>query len=159
MPTFTRQTWVDAPLSDVWQFHTTVDGLLAVTPKWMRLRVDAVHGPSGDETPGELDGGSTVTLSVRPFGVGPRRASTVRITRMERGDGTRVFEDRMVEGPFARWEHTHQFFADGDRTLVRDIVEYELPFSMVGRAVTPVAQSLFGLLFRQRHRRTRKLFA
>ena len=38
MPVFEREVRVSAPLSDVWEFHATADGLVALTPDWMHLR-------------------------------------------------------------------------------------------------------------------------
>ena len=47
------------------------------------------------------------------------------------------FRDTQKQGPFRRWQHTHSFEAktiDGrDGTLVRDVVEYEVGFGVIGR--------------------------
>jgi uncharacterized protein (TIGR01777 family) len=69
----------------------------------------------------------------------------------------RQFVDRQVEGPFASWEHTHRFVAEGeDRSDLLDHVEYRLPVGgltelfgegQVGKTLTR--------LFRFRHERTR----
>jgi ligand-binding SRPBCC domain-containing protein len=151
--TFERSTTVRAPIERVWEFHSTVDGLVELTPGWMNLRVEAVRGPDGGPDPEVLTVGSTVELSTRPFGVGPRQSWTSEIVeRREREDAAR-FRDVMHDGPFERWEHTHTFVADGEATRVRDRVEYRLP---VG-AASPLA--LVGLepMFAYRHHRTRRL--
>lgn len=46
----------------------------------------------------------------------------------------RSFTDRIVEGPFASWEHQHIIEPAGDdaATLI-DVVQYELPLGAVGR--------------------------
>jgi ligand-binding SRPBCC domain-containing protein len=155
MPTYERETRVEAPLEDVWEFHSRVSGLEALTPDWMGLRVESVVGPDGEPDPGVLEAGSEVTLSTRPFGVGPRQDWTSVITERERTDGTAYFRDEMVRGPFDRWIHTHAFYADGDETLVRDRVEYELPFGPLGRAATPFSTVGFETMFRTRHRLTK----
>jgi ligand-binding SRPBCC domain-containing protein len=156
MPTYTRRTRVDAPLAAVWDFHSRIEGLEALTPGWANLRVEAVRGPDGEDDPEVLETGSRIRLSVRPFGVGPRQRVVSVITAREEGDGSAHFVDEMDDGPLAAWEHTHSFFADGDETVVEDRVVYEFPTSL-GRAVSPLARVGFDPLFRFRHRRTRDL--
>lgn len=154
MATFERETRVRAPLDQVWEFHSSIDGLVALTPHWMHLRVERVVGPDGEENPDVLDVGSRVRLSVRPFDVGPRQRWTSVITDREEQDGMAFFRDEMTEGPFPVWRHTHQFFGDGDETLVRDRVEYRTPF---GGLADPLAPPFFAYFFDGRHRRTREL--
>lgn len=155
MPTYERETRVEAPLEEVWRFHSGVSGLEAATPDWMGLRVESATGPNGEPDPDVLEPGATVTLSIRPFGIGPRQRWTSAITERERADGTAYFRDEMVDGPFERWVHTHAFYGDGDETLVRDRVEYELPFGPLGAAATPFSRVGFETMFRARHRLTR----
>ncbi|HKL30045.1 MAG TPA: SRPBCC family protein [Natrialbaceae archaeon] len=157
MPTYQRETWVDAPLADVWDFHSHVSGLEALTPRWMHLRIEGVRGPDGESDPSVLETGSEIEVSVRPFGVGPRQSWLSVITRREVDDGAAVFEDEMRSGPFRRWHHTHAFYAEEDRTLVRDRVEYRLPFDGLGDAVGPLAWIGFEPMFRHRHRKTKEL--
>ncbi len=169
MSVYERSVRVAAPLSEVWEFHSTPAGLTALTPGWMNLRVEAVRLPSAegdggtetvaaDEEP-TLVAGSELDLSVRPLGVGPRQGWTSRIVDRRIGDGAARFVDDMVEGPFAHWEHTHSFYADGDETLLRDRVEYRLPGGRAGGALSPLAVVGFEPMFRHRHRRTRALLA
>lgn len=152
MPTYKRETTLRAPLDDVWAFHSRIAGLEAVTPDWLALRVERVLGPDGETDPDALEPGSEVALSVRPFGVGPRQHWTSVITDRERDAGTAYFRDEMVHGPFDRWEHTHAFYADGDDTLLRDRVVYELPLGRLGDAAAPLSHLGFEAMFRERHR-------
>ncbi|MDG5775081.1 SRPBCC family protein [Haloarculaceae archaeon H-GB2-1] len=158
MPVYERATRVDAPLSTVWDFHSNVDGLVALTPDWMRLRVERVVGPDGEPNPDLMTVGSRIESSVRPFGLGPRQRWTSVIVEREEGDGWARFRDTMEDGPFAHWEHTHTFHAEGDdATLVYDRVEYELPGGELGRALGPLAYVGFEPMFRHRHRETKAL--
>lgn len=157
MATYSRLTRVAAPLSAVWDFHSRVSGLESLTPDWMNLRVESVTGPDGDPDPEVLETGSEIRLSMRPFGVGPRQRWTSVIVDREEGDERAVFRDEMRGGPFAQWEHTHRFLADGDETIIEDEVEYELPGGAVGRSVSPMAIVGFEPMFRARHRKTKEL--
>jgi ligand-binding SRPBCC domain-containing protein len=157
MNVYQRSTRVKAPLSEVWAFHSRVDGLTALTPKFANLRVDAVRGPDGSPDPGILVEGSEIDLSARPFGVGPRQGFTSRIAKRVEGEGSAYFRDDMVDGPLPHWEHTHSFFADGDETVLRDRIEYRLPGGKLGDAVGPLAYLGFEPGFRYRHRETKRL--
>jgi len=157
MPVYERSVRVNAALDTVWEFHSTERGLVALTPDWMRLRIESVRGPDGEPDPAVLEAGSVVRSSVRPFGLGPRREWVSEIVARERSEGCAYFRDTMTDGPFREWTHTHLFYADGDATLARDRVAYELPFGALGRTVGPLAKVGFEPMFRHRHRTTREL--
>ncbi|MFB6311275.1 MAG: SRPBCC family protein [Salinirussus sp.] len=157
METFERSTYVAAPLERVWDFHSTVEGLEALTPGWMGLRVEAVRGPDGSPDPDVLETGAEIALSTSVAGVGPQQRWTSRIAARDWTHGAAYFRDEMLAGPFPEWEHTHLFYRDGDGTLLRDIVRYELPGGSVGRTLSPLAIVGLEPLFRYRHRRTREL--
>lgn len=157
MAIYRRETWIDAPFEEVWAFHSRTEGLEALTPGFMRLEIDRVTGPDGDPDPEELEAGSRIEMSMRPFGVGPRQHIVSVITERTREDGAGSFRDVMESGPFPEWEHTHQFFADGDRTRLVDRVEYSLPGGPLGRAVSPLGQLGLAPMFRGRHRTTKRL--
>jgi ligand-binding SRPBCC domain-containing protein len=157
MPTYERSSRVVAPFEEVWEFHSDERGLVALTPGWMNLEIESVRGPRGDPGPDVLGAGSVVESSVRPFGVGPRQSWVSEITARERSGGAAYFRDVMSDGPFRRWVHTHMFYADGETTVVRDRVEYELPLGSVGKALGPLAVVGFAPMFRYRHRKTREL--
>ncbi|RQG91936.1 SRPBCC family protein [Natrarchaeobius chitinivorans] len=157
MATYERRTTVDAPLEDVWTFYSRASGLEAVTPAWMGLRIESVVGPDGKHRSGELEAGSEVSVSTRPFGIGPRQYWSSEITELDRKGERAYFRDRMVHGPFDRWVHTHSFFADGDRTIVHDHVEYELPLGPLSEVASIFSWIGFEAMFWERHRKTKAL--
>ncbi|ADE03893.1 MULTISPECIES: SRPBCC family protein [Haloferax] len=157
MPVYQRRTRIAAPLERVWEFHSDVSGLEALTPAWMRLDIESVRGPDGDDDPDELVAGTEIEMSMRPFGVGPRQRWTSRILDREAGETTAWFRDDMVGGPFSRWVHTHRFVADGDETIVEDRVEYELPFGPLGDLAGVFGGVGFEGMFRARHAETKRL--
>jgi len=64
-----------------------------------------------------------------------------------------AFEDLQLKGPYKLWHHIHRFQAVDGGTLIRDRVEYLLPFGFVGRMVHAFSvghnvESIFA--FRQR---------
>lgn len=157
MPTYERSVRVSAPFEAVWEFHSTEQGLVDLTPGWMNIRIEAVRGPDGEPDPDVLEAGSVVESSVRPFGVGPRQSWISDIVARERSGGSAYFRDVMTDGPFAEWVHTHMFYEDDGATIVRDQVSYELPLGSVGRALGPLAVVGLDPMFRYRHRKTKEL--
>lgn len=94
--------------------------------------------------PGRMDGllelGDLVAFEGRHFGI--RQRFVAKITALDR---PHRFVDEMVEGAFKWLRHVHEFEADRDATLMRDTLEWEAPFGIVGR--------LADIFFLQRHMR------
>jgi ligand-binding SRPBCC domain-containing protein len=157
MSVFQREVRVAAPFDEVWDFHSQISGLEALTPGWMNLEIESVTGPDGDPDPEVLAAGSRAKSSMRPLGVGPRQGWTSVIVEREEGDGSAYFVDEMEGGPFRHWRHTHRFFDAGDETVVNDRVEYRLPLGPIGDALGPLAVVGLDPMFRYRHRKTKEL--
>jgi ligand-binding SRPBCC domain-containing protein len=156
MSTYRRRSRIQAPLEDVWAFHSTTDGLEALTPNWMGLTVSSVRGPDGEADPEELVEGCEISMRSKPFGVVPESRWISRITDRREGEGYRMFRDDMLGGPFDLWIHTHEMYGDGNETVLIDTVEYELPSPLGGR-VAPAAVVGFEPMFRYRHRKTKEI--
>ena len=60
-------------------------------------------------------------------------------SRIDEWDERRVFVDRQVRGPYRLWRHRHEFEARPEGTVVRDRVDYSLPFGPAGE----LAHALF----------------
>ena len=157
MSTYRRETHIDAPFEDVWAFHSTTDGLEALTPEFMHLTIETVTGPNGESPPEQLDTGSRIELSVRPFGIGPRQRMVSIIAERSRDDESAMFRDIMDTGPFAKWKHTHRFFLEEDGTRLVDEIEYQLPGGAVGRLASPLGRVGLAPMFWGRHRTTKQL--
>lgn len=83
----------------------------------------------GGVTTGLISHGETVTWRAVHFGV-PFRLTTA-ITAMDAPDS---FIDEQVSGPFRRFHHEHRFLAASEGTTMIDIVTFEVPFGLLGRA-------------------------
>lgn len=156
MAVYVRETCVRAPLSAVWDFHSSIDGLLALTPRFLGLRVESTTGPDGEPDPDTLEPGATVVLSMGPFGVGPRVRWTSRIVDRRRDGGRAWFRDEMIDGPLRRWIHDHRFREADGGTVVRDRVTYEVG-GPLGRPGALLVGLGLAATFAARHRRTRQL--
>lgn len=143
---FVKESRIAAPPSVVFAFHESRGALQRLSPEGNGVEV--LEG--GDS----LRPGSRVVLKVS---VGPLKFRWVaEHTEYEPG---RLFADRQLRGPFARWEHRHLFLDDGQGgTLLRDEVEYEAPGGRLGRCLAPYfLDGTLHRMFEFRHDATKRI--
>jgi ligand-binding SRPBCC domain-containing protein len=66
------------------------------------------------------------------------------------------FVDEQVRGPYRLWEHAHQFYDDGDKTIIEDVVHYGLPFWPFGEFTHPKVRLQLERIFRFRQSAVRR---
>lgn len=54
------------------------------------------------------------------------------LSEISEWDPPHRFVDEQLKGPYALWHHTHTFEADGDETIMRDVVRYRIGFGPLG---------------------------
>ncbi len=119
--TLEREQLIELPLQRAFEFYGDARNLEAITPPWLGFRVT---------TPGpiEMGPGTQIEYRLKLHGVPVRWR-----TRIEVWEPTVRFVDVQVRGPYALWEHTHEFepAAEG-AVLIRDRVRYALPLRPLG---------------------------
>ena len=121
--------------------------LAKITPAWLRFTVTSknrVHIRKGAE----------ITYRIKWLGV-PMGWKTI-ITEYK---PPFLFVDEQASGPYALWRHRHAFEAAGQGTLVKDQVEYALPFGPFGTLAHSVLvrRQLLGI-FDYRQKELGKIF-
>ncbi len=116
-----RTQRITAMRKDVFAFYADPSNLARLTPPGLRFRI---HG----EAPPRLETGSRLEYRIRWLFL-----QLPWVTRITRWVPESEFEDVQERGPYRTWIHTHFFEEDGDRVMVRDRVEYSLPFGSLGR--------------------------
>ena len=120
MPTLERTQHLPQPPAEAFAFFSDALNLERITPPWLRFRV--LRPESIEMGPGAL-----IEYRLRLHLVPVRW-----LTRIEVWEPGRRFVDMQLRGPYRRWVHTHTFEPSGDGTLMRDVVEYELPLGPIG---------------------------
>lgn len=124
---FRHEFAVAAPLATVAIFHRDPASLARLTPPPFVLRLDR---PTPATTSDARIGGARVGFTIW---LGPLPIRWLAQIEQVSGLG---FTDRLVTGPFAKWEHSHQFTARDDRsTWVTDEVAAQLSPNPFWRAV------------------------
>jgi hypothetical protein len=140
-----RESRVARPREEVFDFFSRAENLERITPPWLHFRI---RTPS----PIVLRQGALIDYSLRIHGLPVRWR-----TRIEEWNPPYGFVDVQVRGPYRIWRHTHRFAADGDGAIVRDTVEYELPFGLLGRLAQPFVARDLEAIFAYRAREMAKL--
>jgi uncharacterized protein (TIGR01777 family) len=140
---FVRSTRIEAPAGEVFRWHARPGAFERLTPPWEPVELVEQTGGIAD--------GARVVLRI---GAGPARLRWVAEHR-DYVEGEQ-FRDVQVEGPFARWVHTHRFEQDGpDACTLEDHIEYALPAGALGRlAGGAYARAKLDRVFAYRHRTT-----
>jgi ligand-binding SRPBCC domain-containing protein len=117
---FRAEQRIARPLPEVFAFFSRAGNLERITPPWLSFTIE------GSE-PAEVVTGTVIKYRLRLRGVPLRWAS-----RIDTFEPDRVFVDRQLKGPYKLWVHRHEFRADGETTVIRDEVHYQLPLGILG---------------------------
>ncbi len=116
-----RVQTVAAPRAAVFAFFSDAGNLERLTPPSLRFSILT-------PTPIEMRPGAVIDYRISLLGV-PFKWRTI----IEAFEPEARFVDVQASGPYRTWRHTHTFSdAPGGGTIIRDHVEYELPFGPLG---------------------------
>lgn len=116
-----RSQRVPVPPEQAFDFYADALNLEPMTPPWLHFRVT---------TPGPITMGAGTLLDyhLRLHGVPIRWR-----TRIETWERPHAFTDAQVRGPYALWQHAHEFEPDGDGGCeMHDRVRYAIPYGPLG---------------------------
>jgi ligand-binding SRPBCC domain-containing protein len=138
--TLQREQLVQRPLGEVFDFFSKAENLEALTPAFLRFRIVT-------PLPIEMRAGARIVYALSLFGLPLRWRTLIRVWE----PGVR-FVDEQESGPYALWHHTHEFEAVPGGTIVRDRVDYALPFGPLGElAHALLVRRTLGRIFDFRH--------
>ena len=114
---------INAPIERCFDLSRSIDLHLQSA---YRTREKAISGI----TSGLISLGEEVEWQARHFGF--TFTMRVRITAFKPHN---FFRDQQVYGPFKKFVHDHEFFHEGESTLMNDAVEFESPLGFVGHVL------------------------
>ncbi len=114
-----EQRLAGAP-EDVFAFFAEARNLEAITPPLLRFEVVTPD-------PIVMGRGTLIRYRLRVRGV-----PVSWLTEITEWQPPHRFADRQLKGPYALWHHTHEFAADGEATIMRDVVRYRIGFGPLG---------------------------
>ena len=121
---------IDRPLDEVFAFFSDAGNLQALTPRFLDFSIKT-------PLPIEMSAGARIEYRLGLFGIPMRWLTIISAWDPPVEDpvtGRRVarFVDQQVRGPYAVWKHLHEFEEIDGRTIMRDVVDYAVPFGPLG---------------------------
>lgn len=111
-------------IEKAWKFFSTPYNLAKITPPEMGFEVTSKE----QET---TYAGMIITYIVRPiFGI-----PTTWVTEITHVNAPNYFVDEQRFGPYNMWHHQHHFTETPNGVLMTDILDYVLPFGILGQLV------------------------
>lgn len=121
-----REQWLPKPVDEVFVFFSRPENLQIITPDWLDF--------SMVEAPHNLAAGSQIRYRLR------WRFLPIRwTTEITEWNPPHRFVDRELSGPYALWNHEHEFSSHDGGTTMRDRVSYALPLGVLGRLAHAVS--------------------
>lgn len=143
METFERQTSLPASVAEAFAWHERPGALDRLIPPWENVQVE--------QRPEGIQNGARVVLLNRMGPLGFRW-----LAEHDTYEPPHKFRDIQLSGPFAKWEHTHRFAAEGPvQSCLEDKIDYRLPGGWLGRLVgRKLIQQRIARMFAYRHTTT-----
>jgi ligand-binding SRPBCC domain-containing protein len=163
---FSSVQWLPYSVETVFAFFADPANLPRLMPDWQKARIETATYIAPQPPPTDFPGsdritagnGTRLTLTIRPIPFSPIRLpwdALIEDFRWLEG-----FCDIQLRGPFKSWRHCHSVRTERNGTLLRDEVNYELPFGPLGTLVnTLFIRNQLNATFNFRHKRTLELLA
>lgn len=117
-----REQQLHCDIETAWHFFSSPVNLSKITPKDMGFTV------LSDYNNERIVEGMIIDYTVSPLLKVPLKWRT-RITHVE---FNKSFTDFQEKGPYKYWNHFHEFISNKDGVLMKDTVDYELPWGILG---------------------------
>ena len=129
MKLYRLHTIQDLPISkdQAWDFLSDPKNLKTITPDYMGFNI--LNGADRKMFPGQI-----IQYIVTPVAGIPTKWVT-EITHVKEGE---YFVDEQRFGPYALWHHKHFIESIPGGVRMEDIVDYKLPFGLLGQLVHPI---------------------
>ena len=142
----TQELSLRVPLEKVFAFFSDASNLEKITPPELRFRILS-------PLPIKMNVGTRLQYSLRLYGISFHWESLISEWVPDKR-----FVDEQIRGPYRRWVHLHEFESDGDMTVIRDRVEYELPMEPISRLFQPLVRRQLERIFQFRRHTIMQLF-
>ncbi|MCC7298894.1 MAG: SRPBCC family protein [Bacteroidia bacterium] len=119
---FTAEQFIPASIATVWEFMSSPQNLKHITPASMNFEI-LENSADGPMYPG----------MVIMYKVSPLPLTRVRwVTEITHVEELKYFVDEQRFGPYSFWHHKHFLEEVEGGVMMRDIVDYKIPFGWLG---------------------------
>ncbi len=117
-----RQQQLNCNIDTAWEFFSMPNNLSKITPKDLDFKV------LDHQLPKEIHEKMIINYRIKPIFNIPMKWQTI-ITQV---DFKKSFTDFQLKGPYKLWNHYHEFIVNEKGVLMKDTVDYILPFGILG---------------------------
>lgn len=128
MKIYTLRSVQKLPISPekAWNFLSDPENLKTITPDYMGFEI--LSGGDRPMFPGQI-----IQYLVTPV-AGIKTKWVTEITHVKEGE---YFVDEQRFGPYSLWHHKHFIKPENGGVEMEDIIDYKLPFGVIGQWVQP----------------------
>lgn len=135
-------------IQTAWKFFSSPGNLSVITPPNLGFVITSKNLSA------DIFAGMKIEYVVKPlFGI-PVKWMT-EITQVSKPNS---FTDKQLKGPYALWEHHHEFIQKEEGVLMIDHVRYAMPFGWLGRMAHGIVASRLNYIFDFRRRKLEQVF-
>jgi ligand-binding SRPBCC domain-containing protein len=141
-------TEINATQKELFDFHTNFKNVAIVTPPVFKVRFVTI--------PDSMAEGSEMTIEIKQFGLW--MPWDVKVEKLIQN--SLMVDYQSGRGPFKYWKHEHQFTERNNKTILKDRIEYQLPFGILGLLIDVIVMRFVQkMVFAYRHKKTKEYFS
>lgn len=145
MKTLEFKTLINTTDDKLFEFHTDSNNIKEITPS--NTKVELLN----EDTSTFLN--KIIKIKTTKFFI-----STYWEVKIEKLDYPNILIDIALKSPFKFWRHQHIFTQQNNQCELKDIIEFELPFGILGKLFEPFIELDIRNMFEYRHKKTKEIF-
>ncbi len=118
-----RTQMINCEITTAWDFFSSPYNLSKITPDNMRFEV------LSKDLEDHIYNGMCIEYKISPF----KGVSMFWRTEINDVVEQNSFVDIQKKGPYKYWRHLHEFEVTNEGVLMRDTIDYELPYGLLGK--------------------------
>lgn len=121
--TLYREQKLNIDIETAWEFFSSPENLKTITPPYMGFEITSKHSQE------KMFAGMIISYVVKPL----MNLPFTWVTEITHVKEKEYFVDEQRFGPYKLWHHLHQFKIVDGKLLMIDLVNYVIPFGVIGR--------------------------
>ncbi len=142
MKKYVKTSLVSCSVEELFEFHLDSNNIKKITPKDTKVEL-----LNKDFIPAE---GEILEIKTTKFCLPIFWAVEISLIKEPN-----MLVDTALKSPFDFWRHSHVFTKKGNVCELKDIVEYEIPFGILGNIFSGFIEKQLDNMFRYRHKQTK----
>ena len=144
MNTITKTTFINCSLNELFSFHMNINNIKKITPS--NIKVELLDYDTKKY--------ECKIINIRTTKYFISTHWKIRIDAMERPN---ILVDVAVQSPFKSWKHQHIFTQKGSVCELKDVIEYEIGYGLLGKIIAPFLKHEITSMFDYRHKETKNI--